>query len=196
MKYLSLTAAASVFALAACSPAPEDTTPVVEPPPLEAPDMPAAEMPAEEPDIAESNTIADAVAANPEFSSLLAAVDAAGLTETLAGEGPFTVFAPTNAAFAALPPGEIDALLLPENQETLARIVSYHVVPGRVMAADVPAEEAGVATASVNNLDLSVRRMTDGTVMVNQYTVTSADIEASNGVIHVIDGVLMPRMEE
>ena len=196
MKYLSLAAATSIFALAACSPATEETTPVVAPPPLEAPDTRVREMPAEEPAIAETNTIADAVAANPDFSSLLAAVEGAGLTETLAGEGPFTVFAPTNAAFAELPPGEIDALLLPENQETLARIVSYHVVPGRVMAADVPAEDAGVATASVNNLDLSVRRMPDGTVMVNQHTVTSADIEASNGVIHVIDGVLMPRMEE
>jgi len=185
-----LFAAASVFALAACSPAVEEGTPTVVPPPLE-----TSEIPADAPPV-EDVTLVDVVATNPDFSTLLAAVDAAGLSETLAGPGPYTVFAPTNEAFAALEPGQLDALLLPENKDDLTRIVSYHVVPGKVLAADVPAEEAATATASVNNLALSVRRMADGTVMVNQYKVTSSDIQASNGVVHVIDGVLIPRMEE
>ena len=190
-----LFAAASVFALAACSPAAEEGTPTVAPPPVETTEMPV-EDPMADTQLVEEVTLVDIVSTNPDFSTLLAAVDAAGLSETLAGPGPYTVFAPTNAAFAALEPGQLDALLLPENQDDLTRIVSYHVVPGIVMAADVPAEDAATSTASVNNLDLSVRRMADGTVMVNERTVTSADIQASNGVVHVIDGVLIPRMEE
>lgn len=188
-----LFAAASVFALAACAPAAEEGTPTVTPPPIE---TPMEDPVAEDVQPVEDVTLVDVVASNPDFSTLLAAVDAAGLAQTLAGPGPYTVFAPTNAAFAALEPGQLDALLLPENKDDLTRIVSYHVVPGKVLAADVPAEETATATASVNNLDLSVRRMADGTVMVNQYKVTSSDIQASNGVVHVIDGVLIPRMEE
>lgn len=190
-----LFAAASVFALAACSPAAEEGTPAVTPPPVETTEVPM-EDPMADTQPVEEVTLVDIVSTNPDFSTLLAAVDAAGLSETLAGPGPYTVFAPTNEAFAALAPGQLDELLLPENQDDLTRIVSYHVVPGVVMAADVPAEDAATSTASVNNLDLSVRRMADGTVMVNEHTVTSADIQASNGVVHVIDGVLIPRMEE
>lgn len=195
MKPLLLAAAASALALAACSPATEEGTPTVTPP-VEAPETPVAETPVDEPELVEEITLVDVVAGNPDFSTLAAAIDAAGLTETLAGPGPYTVFAPTNEAFAALAPGELDTLLLPENQDKLTRIISYHVIPGTVMAADVPAEEAGTATASINNLDLSVRRLADGSVMVNQYTVTASDLPAANGVVHVIDGVLIPRMEE
>lgn len=195
MKPFFFAAAASVFALAACSPATEEGTPVVAPP-VEAPETPIDEPLAHQAQPVEDLTLVDVAATNPDFSTLLAAIDAAGLSETLAGPGPYTVFAPTNEAFAALAPGELDALLLPENKDKLTRIVSYHVIPGKVLAAEVPAEDAGVATASINNLALSVRRLADGTVMVNQYTVTNSDLQASNGVIHVIDGVLIPRMEE
>ncbi len=122
------------------------------------------------------------------FDTLVAAVGAAGLAETLSGEGPFTVFAPTDAAFAALPAGTVETLLKPENREQLASILTYHVVPGRVMAADLAGQTVSVAT--VNGASVNI----DGTngVMVNGATVTSADIAASNGVIHVIDQVLLP----
>ncbi|AXE66521.1 hypothetical protein BBF93_17425 [Hyphomonas sp. CACIAM 19H1] len=163
---------------------------------MEAPETPIDAPLADQAQPVEDLTLVDVAATNPDFSTLLAAIDAAGLSETLAGPGPYTVFAPTNEAFAALAPGELDTLLLPENKDKLTRIVGYHVIPGKVLAGDVPAEDAGVATASINNLDLSVRRLADGTVMVNQYTVATSDIQASNGVIHVIDGVLIPRMEE
>jgi len=180
-------AAVSAFALAACAPAETVTTqPVaVEEPVVE----PVAETPVA------AGTIVDIAAGNPDFSTLVAAVQAAGLVETLSGPGPFTVFAPTNAAFAALPAGTLDSLLLPENKDDLVKILSYHVVSGKVMAADIPAEADAAATASVNNLALSVRTTATG-AMVNQANVTAADIEASNGVIHVIDAVLVPRMDE
>ena len=141
----------------------------------------AAESPA-----AEAGTIVDVAAANPDFSTLVAAVQAAGLAETLSGEGPFTVFAPTNAAFEALPAGVLDALLLPENKDTLAKILTYHVVPGAVMAADVT--DGDVATVEGQNVTLSTA---DG-VTVNGATVVQADVAASNGVIHVIDAVILP----
>jgi uncharacterized surface protein with fasciclin (FAS1) repeats len=182
--------AASALALAACSPATE-TTPV-EPAVVE--DV-VVEPVVEEP-VPVPMTVVDVAMSNPDFSTLVAAVQAAGLAETLSGPGPFTVFAPTNEAFAALPAGELDSLLLPENKDKLVRILSYHVVPGTVMSADIPAEADAASTASVNNLDLSVRLTADGKAMVNQATVTQADIPASNGVVHVIDTVLIPRMEE
>jgi uncharacterized surface protein with fasciclin (FAS1) repeats len=120
------------------------------------------------------------------FSTLVAAVTAAGLVETLQGEGPFTVFAPTDDAFAALPAGLLDKLLLPENQAVLASILTYHVVAGKVMSTDVMAGD--VATVEGSNITLGT---TDG-VQVNDATVVSADVEASNGVIHVIDKVIVP----
>lgn len=129
--------------------------------------------------------IVDLAVANG-FTTLVAAVEAAGLVETLKGEGPFTVFAPTDEAFAALPAGVLDALLLPENKETLAKILTYHVVPGAVMAADVTDGE--VATVEGQNVTLSTA---DG-VTVNGATVVAADVVASNGVIHVIDAVILP----
>ncbi len=134
----------------------------------------------------EAKDIVAVASENEDFSTLVAAVTAGGLVETLQGEGPFTVFAPTNAAFAALPEGLLDKLLLPENKTTLAAILTYHVVAGKVMAADVAAGD--VATVEGSNIALGT---TDG-VQVNDATVTSADIAASNGVIHVIDKVLVP----
>lgn len=120
------------------------------------------------------------------FSTLVAAVQAADLVETLQSDGPFTVFAPTDEAFAALPAGVLDALLLPENKSVLAKILTYHVVSGKVMAADVMTGE--VATVEGQTVALS----TDGGVTVNGANVVTADVEASNGVIHVIDAVILP----
>lgn len=122
------------------------------------------------------------------FSTLLAAVEAAGLTETLMGDGPFTVFAPTNEAFAKLPKGTIETLLRPENREQLKAILTYHVVPGRISA-----EEAIMAkkARSVEGSSLRVG-ITDGALRVNSTRITTADVRASNGVIHVIDEVLLP----
>ena len=123
---------------------------------------------------------------NPEFSTLVAAVTAAGLGEALSGEGPFTVFAPTNAAFEALPAGLLEKLLLPENKEILAKILTYHVVAAKVMAADV-------AAGDVTTLEGSAFAITtEGGVKVNASNVTATDVAASNGVIHVIDAVLVP----
>jgi uncharacterized surface protein with fasciclin (FAS1) repeats len=129
-----------------------------------------------------------AVASSTEgFSTLVAAVEAAGLVETLQGEGPFTVFAPTDEAFAALPEGVLDALLLPENQETLVKILTYHVVPGEVLAADVTAGEV----TTVEGQPITVT--TDGGVQLNgSANVVATDVMASNGVIHVIDAVILP----
>lgn len=133
-----------------------------------------------------SGTIVDVAGANPDFSTLVSAVQAAGLAETLSGTGPFTVFAPTNEAFEALPAGVLDKLLLPENKETLTKILTYHVLPAEVMAADVAAGD--VATVEGSNITIT----TDGGVKVNDATVTATDVDASNGVIHVIDQVLVP----
>jgi uncharacterized surface protein with fasciclin (FAS1) repeats len=131
-------------------------------------------------------TIVDVASGAGNFSTLVAAVTAADLAETLSGEGPFTVFAPTDDAFAALPAGVLDALLLPENKELLARILTYHVVSGKVMAADVTAGD--VATVEGQTVKLG----TEGGVTVNGATVISADVAASNGVIHAIDQVILP----
>ena len=135
---------------------------------------------------AEPGTIVDVASANADFSTLVAAVKAAGLVETLSGEGPFTVFAPTNEAFAALPAGLVDKLLLPANKDTLVKILTYHVVAGKVMAADVTAGE--VATVEGSKITIA----TEGGVTVNKAKVTATDIAASNGVIHVIDTVIVP----
>jgi len=121
------------------------------------------------------------------FTTLVTAIKAAGLVETLQGPGPFTVFAPTDAAFAKLPPGTLDDLLKPENKAKLAGILTFHVVPGKVMAADVKTMMA--KTANGQELDI---KATDGAVTVNNAKVTKTDIAAKNGVIHVIDTVLLP----
>ncbi len=122
-----------------------------------------------------------------DFSTLLAAAEAAGLVETLKGEGPFTVFAPTDAAFAELPEGTVEDLLKPENKDQLTSILTYHVVPGKVMSTDL---SDGMAAATVEGSEVTIG--TEGGVTVNDASVVTADIEASNGVIHVIDGVIMP----
>ena len=134
----------------------------------------------------EPGTIVDVAAANPDFETLVAAVTAADLGETLSGEGPFTVFAPTDDAFDALPEGLLDALLLPENVDALTSILTYHVLPAEVMAADVSAGE--VATVEGSTIAIT----TDDGVMVNDATVVATDVEASTGVIHVIDTVIVP----
>jgi uncharacterized surface protein with fasciclin (FAS1) repeats len=135
--------------------------------------------------------IVDIAASNPEFSTLVTAVKAAGLVETLKGPGPFTVFAPTNEAFAKLPKGTVETLLKPENKAKLIAVLTYHVVPGKVTSPDLAGKRMSVATVEGQKLDIDARR---GKVMVNGASVTQADIIASNGVIHVIDKVLLPKM--
>lgn len=131
-------------------------------------------------------TIVEVAQGNADFSTLVAAVTAAGLGDALSGEGPLTVFAPTNAAFEALPEGLLEKLLLPENKDVLVKILTYHVVAAKVMAADV-------AAGDVTSLEGSTFAVTtDGGVKVNDANVTATDIPASNGVIHVIDAVIVP----
>lgn len=135
---------------------------------------------------AKGDIIETAVAAG-SFNTLAKAIEAAGLTETLKGEGPFTVFAPTDEAFAKLPKGTVEALL--KDKAKLTAILTYHVVPGNVMSKDV----AGMSSAkTVNGQELSIKAK-GGKVTIDKATVTQADIAASNGVIHVIDQVLMPK---
>jgi uncharacterized surface protein with fasciclin (FAS1) repeats len=121
------------------------------------------------------------------FTTLVAAVEAAGLVDTLKGEGPFTVFAPTDEAFAALPEGTVEALLA--DPEALAAILTYHVIAGKVMSTDLT---DGMMATTVNGAEVTIG--TEGGVTVNGANVVTADIEASNGVIHVIDAVIMPPM--
>ena len=151
-----------------------------------------AESSIAEPDTS-TTTIPEVAGANEDFSTLVAAVGAADLAETLSGEGPYTVFAPTNEAFEALPKGTLDDLLKPENEDQLAAILTYHVVAVEVMAADVQPGEV----TTVNSAMFTVDTDADGNVTItdgqgNTATVTATDIEASNGVIHVIDAVLLP----
>jgi uncharacterized surface protein with fasciclin (FAS1) repeats len=134
----------------------------------------------------EATDIVAVASATEGFSTLVAALTAAGLVETLQGEGPFTVFAPNDAAFAALPEGLLEKLLLPENVAVLTSILTYHVVGAKVLSTEVVAGDA----ASVEGSNLALA--TDMGVMVNDATVIQADVEASNGVIHVIDKVLVP----
>jgi uncharacterized surface protein with fasciclin (FAS1) repeats len=132
--------------------------------------------------------IVETAQATPDLSTLVDAVVAADLVETLSGEGPFTVFAPTNDAFAALPPAELERLLKPANKDELAKILTYHVVAGDVKAADLT---NGQKVATVEGQDLTIKLDGDK-VMVNDAEVVQADIETSNGTVHVIDGVLLP----
>ena len=134
-----------------------------------------------------SMDIVDTAIGAGSFNTLVAAVQAAGLEETLRGDGPFTVFAPTDEAFAALPEGTVEGLLA--DPEALAAILTYHVVAGKVMSGDL---SDNMMATTVNGSDIMVSMM--GGVMVNDANVVSADIEASNGVIHVIDKVIMPGM--
>lgn len=134
--------------------------------------------------------IVDTAAGAGTFTTLVAAVQAAELVDTLKGAGPFTVFAPTDEAFAKLPAGTVENLLQPENKAQLAAILTYHVIPGKVMAADIAGKALNVKTVQGSDLAIDA---TSG-VKVNDATVVTADIVTSNGVIHVIDMVLMPTM--
>ena len=137
--------------------------------------------------------IIDIASSNPNFTTLTAAIGAAGLTETLQGPGPFTVFAPTDAAFAALPPGTVETLLLPENKDQLTAILTYHVLPSSVTSDQIIGRDISVQTVNGKNVRVNgVTGKFGSSVRVNNANVTSADIIASNGVIHVIDAVLLP----
>jgi uncharacterized surface protein with fasciclin (FAS1) repeats len=159
--FLALAALAGFTALAACEP-----------------------MQPKQPDIV-------AIAAsNPDFSTLVTAVKAADLVKTLQGAGPYTVFAPTNEAFAKLPKGTVESLLKPENKAKLVAVLTYHVVPGAVMSASLAGKQLNVATVEGQTVHIDGRNG----VKVNKSNVVKADIVASNGVIHVIDSVLIPKM--
>ena len=141
------------------------------------------------PALAAPADIVDTAVAAGSFKTLAAALKAAGLVDTLKGPGPFTVFAPTDEAFAKLPPGTVDNLLKPENKDQLVKILTYHVVPGKVMAADVVKLQSA---KTVQGGALTIK-VSDGKVWVDNAQVTKTDIVASNGVIHVIDAVVMPK---
>ncbi len=141
-------------------------------------------------DRAAANDIVDVAVGNKQFTTLVAAVKAAGLVETLKGKGPFTLFAPTNDAFAKLPKGTVEDLLKPENKGKLTQILTYHVLPGKVMAADIKGKKMNAKTVAGPEIMVDASKG----VMINEASVVTADIEASNGVIHVIDTVLIPKM--
>ena len=176
--------------LAACASPTQSPTaaPTSMPEPTATPEPTSA--PTEEP---AAQTIVEIAAADERFSTLVAAVQAADLAETLSSEGPFTVFAPTNDAFAALPEGTLDSLLLPENKQQLTDILLYHVVPGKVMAADVAGMDGQMADTALEGQQIAIK-VDMGNVYLNENTqVIITDIEASNGVIHVIDTVILPK---
>lgn len=137
---------------------------------------------------AKAADIVDTAMSAGQFETLVAAVKAAGLVDTLKGEGPFTVFAPTDEAFAKLPAGTVEDLLKPENKDQLVAVLTYHVVPGKVMSGDIAGKAMDVATVQGSKLSVDA---TDG-VKVDGANVVSADVETSNGVIHVIDAVVLP----
>lgn len=138
---------------------------------------------------AETGDVVETAVAAGSFKTLAKALDAAGLVTTLKGSGPFTVFAPTDAAFAKLPAGTLETLLKPENKEKLKRILTNHVVSGTVMASDVVKLQSAKAVSG-DTITVKVR---NGVVQVDNATVTKADITASNGVIHVVDSVILPK---
>lgn len=144
--------------------------------------------PMEEPKMEAPKDVVDIAIGSPDHTTLVSAVTAAGLVETLKGAGPFTIFAPTNAAFSALPAGTVESLLTPEKKADLTNILTYHVVAGSVKAADLT-DGQKIKTLQGGELTVSIK---DGKVMINGANVTAADLTGSNGVIHVIDAVLMP----
>jgi uncharacterized surface protein with fasciclin (FAS1) repeats len=149
-----------------------DSTAVVEVAPVEAP-----------------KTVVDIAVGSADHTTLVAAVTTAGLAETLSGTGPFTIFAPSNSAFEALPAGTVESLLKPESKDKLTSILTYHVVAGNVLAADLT---DGQKVATLNGQELTVK-IKDGVVTINGAKVTAADLAGSNGVIHVVDAVLLPK---
>ena len=132
--------------------------------------------------------IVEVAVANGTFNTLVAAVQAAGLVDTLSGDGPFTVFAPTDEAFAKLPAGTVETLLKPENLTKLQGILTYHVISGKVMSSDIQPTQM---VKTVNGKEVSIK-LSGGTVNVDNAKVVAADVAASNGVIHVIDAVILP----
>jgi uncharacterized surface protein with fasciclin (FAS1) repeats len=174
----------TALVLAACAPAATEA-PVVEPTAMPEPTA------TPEPEVMEMD-IVDTAVADGRFTTLVAAVTAADLVDTLKSEGPFTVFAPTDDAFAALPEGTVESLLLPENKQALTDILLYHVVSGKVMAADVVGLESAT---TVLGKDVAIK-VDGGNVYINDAQVIITDIETSNGVIHVIDAVILPPSEE
>ncbi len=132
--------------------------------------------------------IVETAVANGSFNTLVAAVTAAELVATLSSEGPFTVFAPTDEAFAALPAGTVDTLVQPENKDQLTGILTYHVVAGKVMSGDL---SDGMTAKTVNGAEITIK-LADGKVMINDAEVVMADVETDNGVIHVINKVILP----
>lgn len=176
---IGLVGLGAIAVLGACQPEPTDTA--VEP---------AGEDTAEPETTAmdEAGTVVEVAAGDESFSTLVQAIEAADLAETLSQEGPYTVFAPTNEAFEALPEGTLDQLLLPENQETLTQVLTYHVLPQAVPSSEITAGD--VETVAGAPVTISVDDA--GNVMVNEASVIQADVEASNGVIHAIDQVLLP----
>ena len=177
LKLVTAVAAVAVLGLAGCSSDDDGDDAASATPSAEATEE-AAE---------DGDSIADIASSNPDFSTLVAAADAAGLVETLDTGGPFTVFAPPNAAFDELPEGIVDQLLLPANQAALTSILTYHVLAGEVTSDQITAGD--VPTLESQNVTITTD---DGGVQVNEATVTTADVEASNGVIHIIDQVLLP----
>ena len=135
------------------------------------------------------NTVVDIAVGSADHTTLVAAVTAAGLVETLSGDGPFTIFAPTNAAFAALPAGTVEDLLKPENKDKLTSILTYHVVAGNVMSAQL---SDGQKVVTLNGQELTVA-IKEGVVTINGAKVVAADLAGSNGVIHVVDSVILPK---
>ena len=178
-----LVATAVIFA--ACAPAPVATEAPVQPEPTAEPEPTATPEP-------EVSDIVDTAVADGRFTTLVAAVTAADLVDTLKSEGPFTVFAPTDDAFAALPEGTVENLLLPENKQALTDILLYHVVAGKVMAEDVVTLETAT---TVLGKDVAIK-VDMGNVYINEAQVIITDIETSNGMIHVIDAVILPPSDE
>jgi uncharacterized surface protein with fasciclin (FAS1) repeats len=140
---------------------------------------------------AEKANIVQIAISNGSFNTLVTAVKAAGLVDTLSGPGPFTVFAPTDDAFAKLPAGTVEKLLKPENKKQLVAILTYHVVPGKVMSTDIAGKKTEAKSVEGEAIAIDA---TNGGVKVDNAKVVKADVEASNGVIHVIDTVIMPKM--
>lgn len=175
----------AAFALlgAACS---GETAPATPAPVAETP------APAPEPAPVAAKDIVDTAVGAGQFTTLVAAVQAAGLESTLRSAGPFTVFAPTDAAFAALPAGTVEDLLKPENKDKLVAVLTYHVLPAEVMSSAIAGKTLEPAT--VQGATVKVDGSAAGKVTVNDATVVSADVDASNGVIHVIDKVILPPM--
>jgi uncharacterized surface protein with fasciclin (FAS1) repeats len=179
MKHLKLSMAMLAIAgMVACGEAPAEVEEKVVETVVEAPVAPVAPA-----------TVVDIAVGSADHTTLVAAVKAAGLAETLSGAGLFTVFAPTNAAFSALPAGTLEDLLKPENKAKLASILTYHVVAGKVMSTDL---KDGMKATTVNGQEITIG-VKEGKVTVNGANVTTADLGAGNGVVHVIDAVILPK---